>query len=960
LSAKITALRLIFILPALLFICLINASAQTCTTQQYSKNYTFNGKIGYINSALETPEHKLVFSGSMNSGFALFKTNQDGVTMWSKHFGNSTYLDGQTRTVIDKDSNYVSGFTAGTVPVIFKSDTAGNTILAKAFAKSFGYLNFTDLAVMNNGDKIILLNDGNSYWDGYFLLRCSPDLSSIIWSKFYSEYELKQRKILADGNKIILAGATGITVVNASTGNLIVRKRYTISGYNVSFLDVHRYNDGYLVNSNSAPQSHIVLRLDTNFNLVSAYTLTNTINYQLEIYPEPDGSYYAAHQYATNLFYVDKNDVVVWSKVTGSAATFANPARLLPTDQGLYAIGNANFIYGPGLYGFFNVSKATYSGIIGNCTNYNVTRVPIPSSIVTLSQSLSIIDSSAILISNVTLAENPYSYVESSPCSGTSNCSSLNITGPATLCGNTTVQFTGVRNAGCLLPVQWLIGGGSYNKQQLSDNTVSIQFLLSGSYQLIAKLGTACSQIADTQIVQVTVGASNLNLGPDTSLCTGNTLTLNAHSGFSSYLWQNGTTDSLMQISQPGTYYVSTTDACGLQFADTVHVSQLIPPALNLGLDRTKCNKDTLQLNAPGGFLSYSWSPAYNITSTNSQNTVVNPNTDTSYYLKAESFSGCFSFDTISVTVNHSPAINLGNDSSFCQGNSMMLDAGAGFSSYNWSNGMTIRQIMVNTPGSYSVMAFTQQGCKSFDTLIIQNVWTPPQVTISGNTGICLGGTTTLDAGSYTYPASYSWSNGAYTKTISINTTGTYSVTVTSDHNCKASAFVVVDRVWPLPSGFLPGDTSICSYSTLVIQPGAPFPAYYWNTGSTSGSVTISKPGVYWLQVKDANGCEGKDSILVSGKDCMHGFFIPNAFTPGGDHRNDEFKPLLFGNARKYVFEIYDRWGKIIFRSAVQGRGWDGNVNGKVLGTGVYVWKCIYQFEGEQTKTEKGTVILMR
>ena len=73
--------------------------------------------------------------------------------------------------------------------------------------------------------------------------------------------------------------------------------------------------------------------------------------------------------------------------------------------------------------------------------------------------------------------------------------------------------------------------------------------------------------------------------------------------------------------------------------------------------------------------------------------------------------------------MHNSPPINLGSDTSFCIGQSINLNAGSGFSTYQWSTGSTASQILVNTTGMYSVVATTQEGCKSFDTLQIQNVY---------------------------------------------------------------------------------------------------------------------------------------------------------------------------------------------------------------------------------------------
>ncbi len=69
--------------------------------------------------------------------------------------------------------------------------------------------------------------------------------------------------------------------------------------------------------------------------------------------------------------------------------------------------------------------------------------------------------------------------------------------------------------------------------------------------------------------------------------------------------------------------------------------------------------------------------------------------------------------------VNHSPGIHLGNDTSFCSGGVVTLDAERRFTSYTWSTGQSTQQIIANQAGTYTVAASTGKGCRSYDTLRI-------------------------------------------------------------------------------------------------------------------------------------------------------------------------------------------------------------------------------------------------
>jgi hypothetical protein len=98
-----------------------------------------------------------------------------------------------------------------------------------------------------------------------------------------------------------------------------------------------------------------------------------------------------------------------------------------------------------------------------------------------------------------------------------------------------------------------------------------------------------------------------------------------------------------------------------------------------------------------------------------------------------------------------------------------------------------------------------------------------------------------------------------------------------------------------------------------VIKPSGSFQQYTWNNGATGSSLTVTRPGTYWLQVKDNDNCVGRDSIVVYPKECLKGIYVPTAFTPDGNGRNDYFKPFIGGVVKQYQFTIYNRWGQVVF-----------------------------------------------
>ncbi|MBK7388680.1 MAG: hypothetical protein IPI23_06285 [Bacteroidetes bacterium] len=138
---------------------------------------------------------------------------------------------------------------------------------------------------------------------------------------------------------------------------------------------------------------------------------------------------------------------------------------------------------------------------------------------------------------------------------------------------------------------------------------------------------------------------------------------------------------------------------------------------------------------------------------------------------------------------------NITGPPSTCSGSTGMLDAGAGFSSYLWSNGSTSQTITV-PPGNYTVTVTNSSGCTGTDNFTIGTATNlTPTITATPICGVTNG---TLDAGTY---ATYLWSNGQTTQTISVSTPGTYTVTVTAAGGCSGSASSTIAlSIVPVPA----------------------------------------------------------------------------------------------------------------------------------------------------------------
>jgi gliding motility-associated-like protein len=159
---------------------------------------------------------------------------------------------------------------------------------------------------------------------------------------------------------------------------------------------------------------------------------------------------------------------------------------------------------------------------------------------------------------------------------------------------------------------------------------------------------------------------------------------------------------------------------------------------------------------------------------------------------------------------------------------------------------------------------------------------------------------------------------------------------------------------------YLPPDTTKCDYSTITEGALRTFDSYLWNTGQSTSTIPVLNPGLYTLQVTDSNECIGSDSVYISDSACPQYVYLPNAFTPNGDGKNDIFRPVFAGAASTFRFAVYDRWGRAVFVTTTPGAGWDGTTGGRPQPAGTYVWECVYQLYKEPERMQRGTVMLIR
>ncbi len=339
------------------------------------------------------------------------------------------------------------------------------------------------------------------------------------------------------------------------------------------------------------------------------------------------------------------------------------------------------------------------------------------------------------------------------------------------------------------------------------------------------------------------------------------------------YSWTgpSGFTATTQDISNltPGTYNVTVTDAtnatCTATASITVNAGTPNPTPTISG-STTFCTGSSTTLDAGSGYSSYLWN-----TSSNSQTITVN--TAGPYSVTVTNASGCSGTASVTVTQSSSLSPTITGTLAICSGNSTILDAGIGFANYLWNTTANTQTITVTTAGTYSVTVSDASGCTG-TTQVTVSVATNPTPTITGNTNICAGSSTTLDAGSGY--SSYLWNTSSNSQTITVNTAGSYSVTVTNASGCSGTASVTVN-VTSTPNANAGINDSTCglTYQLNAVPSGGSTGIWTaFGPGSVNLSLntdahataTVSNNGTYtfiWTETVSGN-CTGSDSVLIT------------------------------------------------------------------------------------------------
>jgi gliding motility-associated-like protein len=386
------------------------------------------------------------------------------------------------------------------------------------------------------------------------------------------------------------------------------------------------------------------------------------------------------------------------------------------------------------------------------------------------------------------------------------------------------------------------------------------------------------------------------------------------------------------------------------------------------------------------------------------------------------SANGCSTYDSVNISYNALPLIDLGRDTLICSGQTVLLNAsGSRIVSYSWQDGSNQSTYLATAEGKFSVTVTNNNGCIAKDTVVVSTK-PLPTFTLGKDTTLCE--LQSLPLSLSLVNASYQWSAGNTSSAYTITKPGLYWVDVSQNGCVKRDSILVTYK--PLPNIELGRDTTLCEGSSLLLDARYTNASYQWQDKTVSPTLLVNKPGLFYVSVK-VDGCITNDSIRIFyktkpkfslGKDTTlcdnfevvlspivnnanylwqdgstaHSYtardsgkysvtiwnecgslsddiyfkkgictlFLPNAFTPNYDRLNDLFRVKNAGFIKVFQLKIYNRWGKLIFITSDPYKGWNGMYQNMAQPAGTYIWQINLTTKDGEKMSQAGSVVLIR
>lgn len=492
-----------------------------------------------------------------------------------------------------------------------------------------------------------------------------------------------------------------------------------------------------------------------------------------------------------------------------------------------------------------------------------------------------------------------------------------------------------------------LDAGLNYNEYLWSggENSQWIEVTNPGSYEVAVFDEFGCFATALAEAVML--DSPEPLLTGNTAICEGESESFVSQGGFTSYLWQDGSTGESFVGSEQEWIELEVSGENGCIGSDSLFLTVHQNPQPIISGVNPACEGAVAHLSLDQTYELITW----NTGETSVEIEVTAPST---YSVYVESEFGC-SGTTQFVQEFHSPEpVEINGLPGYCFGDSLMISCSEGFDHYWWNGTEGDNTFMLSYQNVVILLAEDMFGCTSHDTASFM-IYPIPQPLISGEVVFCENDNTTLSVEGF---ESYLWSNGYSENVVIVSEPGTYTVEVTDSLGCVGEDFVHVS-IDSLPSPQFDFFQKVCykDYAEIELEDGE---SILWESGDTNLYIPMTSSGLYNFFVSNDCGAVNFE-LLIEVEDCEPEIYIPNAFTPDGDGINDVWKPITH-LISSYDLHVYDRWGIEVFSTSDMNEYWNGNIlNGEHYGmSDVYSYIITYMTIDGQVHKKHGMVVMIR
>ena len=515
-----------------------------------------------------------------------------------------------------------------------------------------------------------------------------------------------------------------------------------------------------------------------------------------------------------------------------------------------------------------------------------------------------------------------------------------------------------------------------------------------GQYNVVYAFKDSLSGCRNTSFVAVKVQPLPVVRSSDQTVCQPATVdlsspvvTMGSSTGIQfSYFVDSATTQVLpfpQAISNAGIYFIKGIDTVTGCYA-AVPVKVIVKPGASLQINQPAavCAPAVINLTSPDVINGSSNGLDYRyFTAPDTLTRLLRPDSITTsgtYYIRASAVNGCNSIGAVNALVHPKPSFTVNAPSPVCFPSSIDLTSSSLVTS---GNNLTLRYYTdsagsqalavpqtVNQTGIYYIQAEATTGCRSLLYPVNAIINARPAIITTDSVTTCFGKPVTLVANCQT--ASPKWVITGQADSLVVNPAQTTAYTVIASNavGCADTASTIV-KVNRLSVSLVATPDPVLLGSTVLLQATSSqaFEAYAWkpasffpHPSSLQQSLTVLDSSRHFSFIgKSPEGCFDTAYLTIRVESDGRDLFIPNAFTPNNDGRNDQF--LVYGSSIKELhYTIFNQWGQLLFESYRQAEGWNGMFRGKQQPAGIYLLKIKLQLFNGQQLERQSTINLIR